>query len=127
MEKPIINKPYDEAKIEEEAGKVGGRRNLREVTIKTDGGDYEFVYLIKKPSRAVMEAIADAEAKGSTTTEKGQPIKKVKDIGKIQKLMMGCVLQGDREAFEYDGAIYTQLLKHVGELVKEARGELKKL
>ena len=125
--KPVINKPYSEEKIEELAGKVGGRRNLREITIVTDGGDYQCVYLIKKPSRAVMEAIADAEAKGSANTDKGLPVKKGQDIGKIQKLMMGCVLEGDKEAYEHDGAIYTQLLMHVGELVKEAKGELKKL
>ncbi|GLB51705.1 hypothetical protein NBRC110019_07440 [Neptunitalea chrysea] len=125
--KPTINKPFGDEAIQTHAAKVGGKRNLREVEITTDDGDYVFVYLVKKPSRAVMEAIADAESKGKATTDKGQPTKKIQDPGRVQKLLLGCVLEGDKDAYEYDGAIYTQLLKYVGELVKEARGTLKKL
>jgi hemin uptake protein HemP len=41
--------------------------------------------------------------------------------------MLGCVLEGDKEAYEHDGAIYSQLLTKVGELIKTAKGDLKKL
>lgn len=107
-----IVKPFSEAEIEQHAGKVAGKRNLREVSIKTDDG-YEFVYLIKKPTRSVMEAITDK--------------KKDNDLNGVAKLMLGCVLEGDREAYEHDGAIYEELLKAVAALISTAEGHLKKL
>lgn len=111
-----VIKPYTEEQIIDHSGKCGGRRNLREIPITVDDGDYEFWYLVKKPSRAVLEAIASEESKkdkGSITT--------------IQKLMMGCVLEGDKEAYEFDGAIYGQLIRQIGELVTQGKSEVKKL
>jgi len=105
-------KPFTEIEIEEHAAKVAGKRNLREVVIQTDDG-YEFVYLIKKPTRSVMEAITDK--------------KKDNDLNGVAKLMLGCVLEGDREAYEHDGAIYEELLKAVAALISTAEGHLKKL
>jgi hypothetical protein len=107
-----IVKPYNEDQINAHAAKVGGKRNLREISIKTDD-DYEFLYLVKKPSRAVMQAIADAEKKNN--------------LDGIQKLMMGCVLEGDMETIENDGSVYVKLLEGVGELVSTAKKEVKKL
>jgi len=107
-----VVKPYSEAEVEAHSGKVGGKRNLREVVIRTEDG-YEFHYLVKKPSRAVMQAIAENEQK--------------KDLTAVQKLMLGCVLEGDKEAYEYDGAIYTELLENIGRLVDTAKSEVKKL
>lgn len=114
--KTEIIKTYGEAEIETHAGKVGGRRNLREITIETDGGMYQFHYLVKKPSRAVLEAIASEEAK------KNGP-----NVSTIQKLMLGCVLEGDKEAYENDGGLYTQLIKQIGNLITESKGAIKKL
>lgn len=110
---PIINRPYDEDKITTHAAKVAGIRNLREVSIITDGGEYQFDFLIKKPSRSVLEAITSK--------------KESNDINGVAKLMLGCVLEGDKEAYENDGAIYEQLLTKIGELVSSAEGHLKKL
>lgn len=107
-----VVRPYTDADIEQYAGKVGGKRNLKEVVITTDD-NYAFHYLVKKPSRAVLQAIAAADAK--------------KDVDAIQKLMLGCVLEGDKDAFEFDGGIYTQLLKQVSGLVNRAKSELKNL
>lgn len=109
-EKQII-KPYDEGQVEAHALKVGGKRNLREIVITND--DEQFYYLVKKPSRAIMQAIAHAESK--------------KETDNIQKLMLGCVLEGDKEAYEHDGSIYISLLESVGALLYENKQELKKL
>lgn len=114
--KPTVVKPYSDEVIETHAGKCGGRRNLREISISVDDGDYEFHYLVKKPSRAVLEAVASEEAKKDRA-----------NLSTIQKLMIGCVLEGDKEALEHDGALYSQLIKQIGELVTQSRGNLKKL
>lgn len=111
MEKKVI-RPYGQTEIENHAAKVGGERNLREIIIETDD-DYEFHYLVKKPGRNVIQAIADAE--------------KNKDITAQQKVIIGCVLEGDRNAYEHDGAIYSQLLKRIGLLLESAKGSVKKL
>lgn len=110
-----IIKPYTEEQIEAHAAKCGGRRNLREIPVTTDS-DEQFVYLVKKPSRAVLQAIAEENEKGDR-----------KNITTIQKLMLGCVLEGDKEAFEHDGAIYSQLLKSISQLIKTAESDVKKL
>lgn len=110
-EKLEVVRPYGDAEIERHAARVGGRRNLRELTIISDGA--VFHYLIKKPSRAVMQAVTDAEQR--------------KNIGQVQKLMMGCVLEGDADAYEHDGSIYIRLLEGISELVDTATADIKKL
>lgn len=111
MEKEII-KPYGDAQILEHAAKVGGKRNLREIVIDTDD-DVSFHYLVKKPGRSVIQAVAHAEKKG--------------DIDTQQKFIIACVLEGDKEAYENDGAIYGQLLENIGRLLESAKGSVKKL
>lgn len=110
-----VIRPFTEDQILEHAAKCGGRRNLREISIITDDNE-EFVYLVKKPSRGLMQALAEENQKNDK-----------KDITTIQKLMLGCVLEGDREAYEYDGAIYTDLLKAISQLVKTKKSEVKKI
>lgn len=105
-------RPFGDAEIEAHAAKVGGRRNLREVIVKTDDG-YAFHYLVKKPSRSVIQAIIQHESK--------------KDVTAQQKVMLGCVLEGDREAYENDGGIYGELVGKIGELTKTARADIKKI
>ncbi len=110
-----VIKPFNEEKVNEHAAKCGGRRNLREVPISTDT-DEIFIYLVKKPGRNLMQAIAVEENK-----------KDKKDITAVQNMLMGCVLEGDREALDNDGAIYSELLKAIGSLVRSAKGDVKKL
>lgn len=110
-----IIKPYTEDDINAHAAKCGGRRNLREISVLTDDLE-EFVYLVKKPSRNVLQAIAEENEK-----------KDKKNITTIQKLMLGCVLEGDKDAYEHDGSIYTDLLKQMAQLVKTKRSEIKKI
>lgn len=112
---PTVIRPFTEEQIEAHAAKCGGRRNLREIPITTDSNE-QFVYLVKKPSRAVMQALAEEEQKGDK-----------KNVTTVQKLMLGCVLEGDKDAYEYDGAIYSQLLKSIGSLVKTAQSDIKKI
>lgn len=112
---PTVIRPFTDEQIEAHAAKCGGRRNLREIPVTTDS-DEQFVYLVKKPSRALMQALAEEGAKGDK-----------KNITTIQKLMLGCVLEGDKDAYEHDGAIYTKLLKGIGGLVNTAKEEVKKI
>ena len=111
MENKII-KPYGDTEIQAHAAKVGGMRNLREIVVDTDDG-MSFHFLVKKPGRSVIQAIAHAEKKG--------------DIDTQQKLIIACVLEGDKEAYEYDGAVYGQLLENIGQLLETAKGTIKKL
>lgn len=113
---PIVSRPYTEADIDGHAARVAGRRNLRDISILTDGGEYQFDYLIKKPSRSVITAITDKKGK-----------KDGADLNEVAKLLLGCVLEGDREAYEHDGSIYEELINKVSELAYSAEGHLKKL
>lgn len=110
-------RPYDDSQLETHAAKCGGRRNVVEIAVFTDD-HYKFMYLVKRPSKSVLQAIAEEKEKGD---KKNDPTA----ITNIQKLMIGCVLEGDREAFEHDGAIYSQLVKEIGKLTQQARGDLK--
>src|SRR5690606_9636702 len=87
---PQVIKTYTQSDIDTHAAKCGGARNLREICITADDGEYEFWYLVKKPSKAVLEALAAEEAK-----------KEKQNTSAIQKIMMGCVLEGDKEAYEH--------------------------
>jgi hypothetical protein len=40
--------------------------------------------------------------------------------------MEGCVLAGDKAAYESDASIFTVLMKNISSLVNQARGDLKK-
>lgn len=106
-------KPYGESDIENHAPKVGGVRNLKEITVYLDDEEEAFSYLVKKPSRAVVQAIGEAGAK--------------KETNKVQKLMMACVLEGDKDAYEYDGAIYLQLVERISDLVEKAKSDIAKI
>ena len=110
-------RPFDESDVVAHAAKCGGRRNVKEIPIYTDD-NYVFWYLVKRPSKSVLQAIAEAKEKGD---KKNDPTA----ITDIQKLMMGCVLEGDKDAYEYDGAIYTALCKEIGKMATEARSNLK--
>lgn len=107
------NKPFSKEVIDEHALKVGGKQNLREITILCEDDEVEYVYLVKKPNRAVIKAITDAKDK--------------KNLNGVADLMLGCVLEGDREAYDNDGAVYEELLTQIGGLITKARGQVKKV
>lgn len=107
-----IVRPYDEIQITERAATNGGRRILKEIAIKT-ADKYCFVYLVRKPSRNHLKAIA-SKKKGDKPDEDA-----------IEKLMMGLVLEGDKETIENDGAVYSALMLKLGGLVRGADGDIK--
>lgn len=109
MKKNVI-KPFADDKIEIHAAKVGGKQNLKIVSIEVD--DYEYIYLIKKPSRSIIQAIADYERKGNSS--------------KVDDLLINCVLEGDKEAFEHDGSIYIALIGQIGNLITGVKIDIKK-
>lgn len=110
-------KPYEESHIEAHAGKCGGVRNLKEIPVYTDD-NYIFWYLVKRPSKNVIQAIAEAKEKGDKKNDHTA-------ITDVQKLMMGCVLEGDKDAYEHDGSIYVTLCKEIGMMARESRSTLK--
>ena len=112
-------KTYTDEQIQAHAGKCGGMRNLKEVPIYTDD-NHTFWYLVKRPSKNVLQAIAEAKEKGDKKNDSSA-------ITDIQKLMMGCVLEGDKEAYEHDGSIYITLCKEIGKMSQESRSTLKNL
>lgn len=110
----VVVKEWGDAQIQEHAAKAGSERLLKEVIITTDDG-YKYHYLVKRPNRNVVNAIA-SKKQGDTTDTEG-----------ITKLMLGLVLEGDRAMLEADAAISGELLKEIGGLMKAATGEIKKI
>lgn len=111
-------KPWDDSVKADHAAKCGGDRNLVVIPIVTDD-DYRFVYLVKRPTRTILQAISEIEAKPESK-------KDPRDHTSIQNLMLGCVLEGDKSAYENDASIYTALLKEISQLIKTSRVDLKK-
>ncbi len=116
MENEVI-KTYSDAEKQEFEAKYG-KRNVVEFSIETDD-NYTFMYLVKRPSKAVIQAIAEIENKPDNQ-------KLPKDVTNMQNLMEGCVLAGDKQAYEADAFIFTDLMKKIGGLLHRAKGELKK-
>ncbi len=111
MQEDKVIRPYGEEEIISAAAKFGGKRNLREIIVESDGD--KFAYLVKKPSRSIVQAIEEAGAK--------------KDIKTTQKLIAACVIDGDQTALENDGAIYLEVMERISDMVKKAKSEVKKL
>jgi hypothetical protein len=111
-------KNWDDSAKQAHAAKCGGERNLVEVDVITND-NYRFSYLVKRPTKTIVQAIAEIEAKHESKKEP-------KDKTNIQNLMLGCVLEGDKDAYDNDAAIYSVLMKRISELVKEAKVDLKK-
>lgn len=106
-----IFKPYTDVQVNEHEAKVGGKRNLREITISDE--DTQFVFLIKRPSRAVIQAVTEANSKNN--------------INGASKILLGCVLEGDMEAVENDGAIFLALIESITALLGGVKSEIKKI
>ena len=58
-QKPEIVKLYNDTDINDFEAKVGGKRNLKEVIITDDAG-VQFYFLVKRPTRQVIQASAEA-------------------------------------------------------------------
>lgn len=86
---------------------------LSELKFETSEGQ-ELVYVLKKPTRATIEAIASIKDEGSKAS-------------KASKIMLAnCVVAGPMEELE-DGEVYTTVLEAVGKLFTKASFEVKKL
>jgi hypothetical protein len=105
-----IVKPYDEVQINEHAAKCGGTRNLKEVII-TDEDGVQYYFLVKRPTRSVVQASAVAV--------------QAKDIKTQHKLAIGCVLEGDMEIIEQDGVMFAELLARIQFIGKTVTSEIK--
>lgn len=117
-EKPLVAKTpitktvksYSDADVLEHEAKVGGKRNLKEVIIDDSEGT-EYYYLVKRPTRAIVQASAEAMQKG--------------DLKAQHKLTMGCVLAGDMEVIEQDGVMFSELLARIQLIGKGITSEIK--
>lgn len=109
MEQQKVIRPFDETQINEHAAKCGGKRNLKEVIITDDEG-VKYCYLVKRPTRAVVQAATVAVQS--------------KDIQKQHKLAMGCVLEGDMEIIEQDGVMFAELIARVQLIGKAVTSEI---
>jgi hypothetical protein len=110
--KEVIVKPYTAEAVAEHEGKVGGKSNLREIIVTDDEG-VDFYYLVKRPSRSVIQAITSANGKN--------------DMNGASKILLGCVLEGDMEALENNGAMYLALVENITTLISGVKSEIKKL
>jgi hypothetical protein len=110
--KEIIVKPYTAEAVAEHEGKVGGKSNLREIIVTDDEG-YDFYYLVKRPTRSVIQAITASNGKN--------------DINGASKILLGCVLEGDMNAIENNGAMYLALVENITTLISGVKSEIKKL
>lgn len=89
-----------------------GANSLTEATITTQDGEYKFI--LRKPGRAVLEAVASIGDKEPSSA-----------ANKI--LIANCVLGGDTYVFEHDGAVYLAVLEQVSKLMSNAKAAVKKL
>ena len=97
-----------------EALKAKHGNKLSELRITTSE-EKEIVFVLKKPTRAVIEAIADT---------KNDPKGKISKSSNI--MLQNCVVAGPMEELE-DGEVYATVLEAVGKLFTKASSEIKKL
>lgn len=105
-------KPFTDETVAVHEAKVGGKRNLRIIEIADDDNNV-FVYLVKRPTRSIIQAMTSAGAKSNTDG--------------VAKILLGCILEGDLEAIENDGSMYLALIENITTLVGGTKGEIKKL
>lgn len=87
-------------------------KRLRYLKVKTDDGDSEFI--LKKPSRATSEAVADALAKDDNTAA-------------ANIMLLNCVIAGDVQDIEDDAVVYQKVTTFISSMVHDAEIEAKKL
>lgn len=88
-----------------------GKHRIIDLTVEVDGKEYN--YVLRKPDRAVLEAMGKhAVAKNVELTNK--------------TLIKNCVLGGDMEALDKDGSVYVEVLENLQKLKTEAKSTIKK-
>lgn len=101
---------FSEDEIKNFKSKYGKR--LRYLKVTSVDGDSEFI--IKKPSRATSEAVADALEK--------------KDTSLAATIMISnCVVAGDTEDIDEDAEVYTKVTTFITTMVNDAQVDAKKL
>lgn len=108
----LIVKPYNDEAVTAHEAKCGGKRNLREVSLTDDEGT-EYVYLVKRPTRSVIQAVSEANSKNN--------------MNGASKVLMGCVLEGDMDVIENDGAMYLALVEKITTLISGVKSDIKKI
>ncbi|MFD2566078.1 hypothetical protein [Pseudotenacibaculum haliotis] len=87
-----------------------GKHRIKDITFEVDGISYGFV--LRKPSRSVMEAVA----------KEGE-----KNIAAANNIFLkNCVLGGDMEAIDLDGDVYLIVIKEISLLLNKKNITVKK-
>jgi len=90
-----------------------GADSLSEVTVVT-GEDKSARFVIRKPNRSLMDAVAQHGIS--------------KNVTAANKVMINsCVLGGDMDDMERDGGVYTALLKEIESTLERYDSTVKKL
>ena len=71
-------------------------------------------YLVKKPSKALVYLLSSKEYENDIQASS-------------DAMIANCVLAGDLDILEQDASIFTELTSRIGDLMKGARSELKKV
>lgn len=88
-----------------------GKKRIKEIALESEDGTFR--YVLRKPGRNVMDAIAKAGEK---------------DVAAANRIFINnCVLGGDMEAIELDGDIYLTILQEIAALTTEKKIKVKKL
>lgn len=88
-----------------------GKQYISDLSIEVDGEKYQ--YVVRKPDRAVLKLI------GKYAVENN--VEKVNEA-----LIKNCVLAGDMEALDKDGAVYLAVLNEINLLKSKAKSTIKK-
>ncbi|MEH0008012.1 MAG: hypothetical protein V6Z82_04760 [Flavobacteriales bacterium] len=88
-----------------------GTSRIHDIEVQTPEGKNCFVIL--KPTRKVMELVAQAGDRDIATAN--------------QAFIANCVLGGDMDAIDYDGQVYLALLEYIGALIQQKQIKVKKL
>lgn len=87
-----------------------GKKRLHDIELETEDGSFR--YILRKPGRNVMEAVAKAGDK---------------DIALANKIFISnCVLGGDMEAIDLDGDVYLTVLGEIAGLTTQKKIKVKK-
>lgn len=87
-----------------------GKKRLHDIELETEDGSFR--YVLRKPGRNVMEAVAKAGDK---------------DISAANKIFISnCVLGGDMEAIDLDGDVYLTVLGEIAALTTQKKIKVKK-
>ncbi|MDY3317772.1 hypothetical protein PG630_10690 [Riemerella anatipestifer] len=71
-------------------------------------------YIVKKPSKSLVYLLSSKEYEGNMQASS-------------EVMLSNCVLAGDMEALEQDASVFSELVSRIGEMMKSARSELKKV